>query len=162
MLRAVALSATVVLAACTTPQSLQPGTPEVDVRAALGRPTASVALPGGGSRLQYSGQPFNQSVWNADFDGSGRLLRVDQMMSDESFARIASGKATRDEVLRDFGPPAEVYQFKLKNESAWMYRYFTHGGFKAAMFVYFDPAGIVKRTETGMDPWSIRDGDRNQ
>jgi hypothetical protein len=162
MLRAVALSATVVLAACTTPQSLQPGTPEVDVRAALGRPTAGVALPGGGSRLQYSGQPFNQSVWNADFDGSGRLLRVDQMMSDESFARIASGKATRDEVLRDFGPPAEVYQFKLKNESAWMYRYFTHGGFKAAMFVYFDPAGIVKRTETGMDPWSIRDGDRNQ
>ena len=162
MLRAAALLTIVVLAACTTPQSLQPGTPEVDVRAALGRPTASVALPGGGSRLQYSGQPFNQSVWNADFDGSGRLLRVDQMMSDESFARIASGKATRDEVLRDFGPPAEVYQFKLMNESAWMYRYFTHGGFKAAMFVYFDPAGIVKRTETGMDPWSIRDGDRNQ
>jgi len=161
MLRAAALLTIVVLAACTTPQSLQPGTPEVDVRAALGRPTASVALPGGGSRLQYSGQPFNQSVWNADFDGSGRLLRVDQMMSDESFARIASGKATRDEVLRDFGPPAEVYQFKLMNESAWMYRYFTHGGFKAAMFVYFDPAGIVKRTETGLDPWAIRNGNRH-
>jgi hypothetical protein len=100
-------------------------------------------------------------VWNADFDANGRLVRVEQMMSDESFARIASGKATRDEVLRDFGPPAEVYQFKLMNESAWMYRYFTHGGFKAAMFVYFDPAGIVKRTETGLDPWAIRNGDRH-
>jgi hypothetical protein len=44
------------------------------------------------------------------------------------------------------------------NETAWMYRYFVHGGFYAAMFVYFDPAGIVKRTETGMDPWRIRDG----
>jgi hypothetical protein len=161
MLRAAVLVATVVLAACTTPQSLRPGTPEPEVRAALGRPTASVALPGGGSRLQYSGQPFNQSVWNADFDPSGKLVRVDQMMSDESFARIASGKATRDEVLRDFGQPAETFQFKLKNESAWMYRYFTQGGFKAAMFVYFDPAGIVKRTETGMDPWSIRDGNRH-
>ena len=161
MLRAAVLVATVVLAACTTPQSLRPGTQEPEVRAALGRPTASVALPGGGSRLQYSGQPFNQSVWNADFDPSGKLVRVDQMMSDESFARIASGKATRDEVLRDFGPPAETFQFKLKNESAWMYRYFTHGGFKAAMFVYFDPTGIVKRTETGLDPWSIRDGDRH-
>jgi hypothetical protein len=45
------------------------------------------------------------------------------------------------------------------NETAWMYRYFVHGGFYAAMFVYFDPAGVVKRTETGMDPWRIRDGD---
>jgi hypothetical protein len=161
MLRAAVVFLAVVLGACTTPQSLQLGTPEADVRAALGRPTASVALLGGGSRLQYSGQPFNQSVWNADFDTNGRLVRVEQMMSDESFARIASGKATRDEVLRDFGPPAEVYQFKLMNESAWMYRYFTHGGFKAAMFVYFDPAGIVKRTETGLDPWAIRDGNRH-
>jgi len=161
MLRAALVFLAVVLAACTTPQSLQPGTPEADVRAALGRPTARIALPGGGSRLQYSGQPFNQSVWNADFDANGRLVRVEQMMSDEAFARIASGKATRDEVLRDFGPPAEVYQFKLMNESAWMYRYFTHGGFKAAMFVYFDPAGIVKRSETGLDPWAIRNGDRH-
>jgi hypothetical protein len=161
MLRAAVVFLAGVLAACTTPQSLPPGTPEADARAALGRPTASIALPGGGSRLQYSGQPFNQSVWNADFDASGRLVRVEQMMSDESFARIASGKATRDEVLRDFGPPAEIYQFKLMNESAWMYRYFTHGGFKAAMFVYFDPAGIVKRTETGLDPWAIRNGNRH-
>lgn len=162
MLRVAALIATVVLVACTTPQSLRPGTPEADVRAALGRPTASMALPGGGSRLQYSGQPNNQSVWNADFDANRKLVRVEQMMSDESFARIASGKATRDDVLRDFGPPAEQYQFKLKNETAWMYRYFTHGGFTAAMFVYFDPAGIVKRTETGLDPWAIRDGDRHR
>jgi hypothetical protein len=162
MLRAAALFITVVLAACTTPQSLKLGTPEADVRAALGRPTASLALPDGGSRLQYSGQPFNQSVWNADFDANRKLVRVDQMMSDESFARIVSGKATQDEVLRDFGPPAETFQYKLKNESAWMYRYFTHGGFKAAMFVYFDPAGIVKRTEPGLDPWAIRDGDRSR
>ena len=26
------------------------------------------------------------------------------------------------------------------------------------MFVYFDPAGTVKRTETGMDPWRLRNG----
>ena len=24
------------------------------------------------------------------------------------------------------------------------------------MFIYFDPAGVVKRTETGLDPWAIR------
>jgi hypothetical protein len=64
-------------------------------------------------------------------------------------------------VLRDFGPPADVFRYALANETAFMYRYLTHGGFKAAMFIYFDPAGIVKRTETGLDPWSIRNGNRN-
>jgi len=80
------------------------------------------------------------------------------MMTDEAFLKIKSGRDTRADVLRDFGPPAETFSYPLMNETAWMYRYFVHGGFYAAMFVYFDPAGVVKRTETGMDPWRIRDG----
>ncbi len=157
VLFAAALSA---LAACATPQSLAPGTTLDQARARLGSPTGSYSLPGGGTRLQYSNQPFDQSVWNADFDAQGRLVRAEQVMSDAAFARVQSGKDTRNEVLRDFGQPAETFVYKLRDESAWMYRYYTHGGFKAAMFVYFDPAGVVKRTETGLDPWTLRDGGR--
>ena len=149
------------LAACATPQSLAPGTTLDQARARLGSPTGSYSLAGGGTRLQYSNQPFDQSVWNADFDAQGRLARVEQMMSDAAFARVQSGKDTHNEVLRDFGQPADTFVYKLRDESAWMYRYHTHGGFKAAMFIYFDPAGMVKRTETGLDPWSIQDGGRN-
>ena len=158
LLFAAALS---LLTACATPQSLAPGTTLDQARAKLGSPTGSYSLSGGGTRLQYSNQPFDQSVWNADFDAQGRLARVEQMMSDAAFARVQSGKDTRNEVLRDFGQPAETFDYKLRGESAWMYRYYTHGGFKAAMFIYFDPAGTVKRTETGLDPWAIRNGGRN-
>ena len=147
-----------VLAACATPLSLKPGTSLEEARSTLGRPTAEVKLPDGGTRLQFSGQPNNQSVVNADFDAQGRLRIVEEMMKDESFARVRAGKDTQADVLRDFGPPAETFHYRLSNESAFMYRYYTHGGFKAAMFIYFDPAGVVKRTETGMDPWSIRNG----
>jgi hypothetical protein len=146
------------LAACATPLSLKPGTSIEEARSTLGRPTAEVRLPDGGTRLQFSGQPNNQSVVNADFDAKGRLRVVEEMMTDESFARVRAGKDTQADVLRDFGRPAEVFHYRLSNESAFMYRYYTHGGFKAAMFIYFDPAGVVKRTETGMDPWSIRNG----
>lgn len=156
--RLVVVSVALLLAACASPQSLKPGTSIAEARASLGRPTAEVALPDGGQRLQYSGQPFNQSVWNADFDNQGRLRLVEQMMTDEAFRRVTAGKDTQADVLRDFGEPAYVYQFKLQNETAFMYRYYTYGGFKAAMFVYFDPTGVVKRTETGLDPWSIHDG----
>ena len=149
------------LAACATPQSLNPGTTVEQARATLGKPTGSYSLAGGGTRLQYSNQPFDQVVWNADFDAQGRLARVEQVMSDAAFARVQSGKDTRSDVLRDFGQPADTFTYKLRDETAWMYRYYTHGGFKAAMFIYFDPAGTVKRTETGLDPWAIRDGGRN-
>jgi hypothetical protein len=155
------LAAFSALAACATPQSLKPGMTVDQARAALGKPTGSYSLAGGGTRLQYSNQPFDQSVWNADFDAQGHLARVEQMMSDAAFARVQSGKDTRNEVLRDFGQPAETFDYKLRGESAWMYRYYTYGGFKAAMFIYFDPAGVVKRTETGLDPWAIQDGGRN-
>jgi hypothetical protein len=148
----------VVLSACATPASLAPGTAVADARAALGRPTAELKLPDGGSRLQYSGQPYSQWVWNADFDANGRLRRVEQVLTDEAFLRVRSGTDTQRDVLRDFGPPADVFAYRLQNETAYMYRYYTHGSFPAAMFVYFDQAGVVKRTETGLDPWMLRDG----
>jgi hypothetical protein len=149
------------LTACASPGSLKPGTTIDQTRASLGTPTGTYSLPQGQSRLQYSYQPFLQEVWNADFDPQGKLARVEQVMTDEAFARVQSGKDTATDVLRDFGPPADRFTYKLRNETAWMYRYYTHGGFKAAMFVYFDPAGVVKRTETGLDPWAIRNGDRH-
>jgi len=154
-------AALAVLAACATPNSLIPGTTIDQARARLGNPTGSYSLPTGGTRLQYSNQPFDQSVWNADFDAQGRLAHVEQVMTDAAFARVRSGKDTRDDVLRDFGRPADMFYYRLRDEHAWMYRYYTYGGFKAAMFIYFDPAGVVKRTETGLDPWAIQDGGRS-
>ena len=153
-----AFALALLLAACATPLSMKLGTSIDEARSAFGRPTAEVKLPDGGTRLQFSGQPNNQSVVNADFDPQGRLRVVEEMMTDESFARVRSGKDRQEDVLRDFGRPAETFHYRLSNETAFMYRYFTHGGFKAAMFIYFDPSGVVKRTETGMDPWSIRNG----
>jgi hypothetical protein len=154
------LVAAFLLAACSTPNAVKPGDNEAAVRSAAGKPTAIIPLAAGAQRWQYSTQPFNQYVWNVDFDAQGRVARVEQMMSDEAFAKIRSGRDTRADVLRDFGPPAETFSFPLKDETAFMYRYFIQGGFYAAMFVYFDRAGTVSRTETGMDPWRIRDGDR--
>jgi len=149
------------LAACASPLSLKPGTSIEEARSTLGRPTAEIRLPDGGTRLQYSGQPNYQSVVNADFDAQGRLRIVEEMMTDESFARVRAGKDTQADVLRDFGRPAETFHYRLSNETAFMYRYLTYGGFKAAMFIFFEPSGVVKRTETGLDPWSIGGGNRD-
>ena len=99
---------------------VKPGDAESAVLSSAGRPTASYPLPDGGKRLQYSGQPFNQSVWNIDVDPQGRVVRVEQMMSDAAFAHIRSGADTRADVQREFGPPAYVYAFPMKDETAYM------------------------------------------
>ncbi len=151
------------LAACGNMAGyVKPGDAESAVLSSSGRPTASYPLPDGGKRLQYSGQPWNQSVWNIDVSPQGRVIRVEQMMSDAAFAHIRSGADTRADVQREFGPPAYVYAFPMKDETAFMYRYFDSAGWYAAMFVYFDPTDTVKRTETGMDPWRLNDNDRGR
>ena len=99
-------------------------------------------------------------MWNADFDAQGRLAQVEQMMTDAAFARVQPGKHTTTTCCETSGNPPKL-SYKLVDEGAWMYRYFTYGGFKAAMFIYFDPAGVVKRTETGLE-WAIRDGGRDK
>jgi hypothetical protein len=146
--------------ACTSPGQLAPGTTEQAALAALGRPTATWPLADGGVRLQYSGQPSLQSVWNVDFDAEHRLVRAEQMMSESAFGRIRVGKTTQQEVLRDFGPPTDVMYFSLKQQTSFMYRTYIQGGFRAAMIVNFNPAGVVVETQGGMDPWERGGGNR--
>jgi len=148
------------LSGCQTPAGIATGTTEAQALASLGNPTARIPLEGGGTRLQFSGQPSQQSVWNLDFDAAGRLVRREQMMNDAAFATIRSGKSTRQDILRDFGPPADIQAFPLKQETSYMYRYYAPGGFPAAMFVNFNPTGLVVGTQTGLDPWMLGGGDR--
>jgi hypothetical protein len=148
------------LAGCQTPAGIANGTTEAQAVSSLGTPTARIPLANGDLRLQYSGQPSQQSVWNLDFDSAGRLVRREQMMTDAAFSTIRSGKSTQQDIVRDFGPPADVQTYPLKKETSYMYRYYMAGGFPAAMFVNFDPAGVVVGTQTGLDPYMLGGGDR--
>lgn len=148
------------LAGCASPSQLAAGTTEQAALATLGRPTATWPLPDGGTRLQYSGQPSLQSVWNVDFDSGRRLIRTEQMMNDAAFAQIRVGQTTKRDVERDFGAPADVKYFALKQQTSFMYRYLTQGGFQAAMYVNFNPEGVVVETQSGLDPWQLGGNDR--
>lgn len=155
-----ALVSAALLAACATPGQIQPGATEAQARAALGNPTATYKLPNGGTRLQYSGQPSVQWVWNLDFDAAGKLVSREQVLTDAAFARIVVGRDTRNDIVREFGPPADIQTYPLKQETSYMYRYYTFGGFPSAMYIAFNPAGVVTGTQTGLDPWTVGGPDR--
>ncbi|RCW74439.1 hypothetical protein [Pseudorhodoferax soli] len=143
------------LTACGTVENLTPGMPRAEVLSRWGQPTRVVPVPGG-ERLQYSFQPTGQEAVMVDIDAAGRVVQARQVLNENDFARIAlDGSWTQADIGREFGPPAYVGAVGRWDGPVWTYRW--RGGMVDQMFyVYFDPAGRVRRTEMGMDPRQFR------
>ncbi len=145
-LGAAALAAAL-LAGCAVGAGLQPGAPRAAVLASLGTPTATVPLPGGGERLQYSKQPFGQATWMADLDAQGRLLSLRQVLTQPEFERIVPGQWRRADVERELGPPA-----RIGSVARWdgpILEYFWNDGRDRYWWVYLDRDGVVRRSHPG-------------
>jgi outer membrane protein assembly factor BamE (lipoprotein component of BamABCDE complex) len=130
--------------------NLAPGTPREQVLASAGQPTAVVALPGGGQRLQYSLQPFGHDVIMVDLDTAGRVVRARNVMKPSEFHRIEPGRWTREDVLREFGRPAWVDRVQSWQGDVFTYRW-KEGNEPMFYWVYFDPQGIARRAHPGIE-----------
>lgn len=151
------LSAVLILGGCAHPQLLAMGESAEAVAARLGEPDARVALPGGGERLVYSGQPYGQEVWWLTLDASGRLKGRESVLDREHFALIRPGVSREEDVWRLFGRCAEKQEFRLSARHAWMYRFKDEGLFDMACWVEFNPEGVVVEVGYTLDPWRERD-----
>lgn len=150
---ALAAAAPVVfLTGCAHPQLIDLGSTEEQIIAKLGRPHARTTMPDGTVRLTYSHQPMGQAVWWLFLDSSGRLVRVEQGLSEKNFSLVKPGM-TKDEVYALFGPCAEVYNFKLLKQTSFMYRYEDDMRMPMALWVDFDLSGRVVSWTTSTDPW---------
>lgn len=140
------------LAGCATnPDRLPLGMGADQVLQASGRPTSRMALPGGGERLVYSRQPAGQQVYQVDLDAQGRVVRREQVLDEAFFAKVALDRWTREDILQNFGPPAEqsrVYAFK---GDVWTYRY-VQNGIDRLWHVHIDPQGVVRQAYSTDEP----------
>ena len=133
-----------------------PGTSRDAVLARMGQPTRAVRLDTG-ERLQYSLQPFGQYAWMVDLDASGRVVQSRQVLNAADFNRIEAGKWTRDDVEREFGPPAMVDSVVSWNGPILTYRW--NDGSDMFYFVYLDSANVVRRAHPGMEYRNAPDRD---
>ena len=140
------------LAACAgmlrTPPN--PGDSIESVIAKMGPPTASWDLPAG-RELEYATGPFGQATWMAHFGPDGRLTAFEQVLTGEKFATIKVGSATKEDVLRTIGHPAEHSYLPLRDFEVWSYRYKESGVWNSMMHVHFDRAGVVRMMQNGPD-----------
>lgn len=139
------------LASCATTPPLYPGDAESAVLAKLGQPAARYRV-GNEQWLEYPGGPFGQRTWFAHISSDGKLTQYEQVLTTEKFATIKVDHASKDEVLRTIGHPAETSYLSLPKLEVWSYRYKEAGAWDSMMHVHFDKDGIVRKMQNGPDP----------
>lgn len=127
------------------------GQNEQTVIAEWGNPTARIAMPDGGIRLQYSGQPWGRYVWNVDMAPNDEVYEVYQALQPNYFNKIPVDGSWRDEdVLREFGAPAFIDHTASWHGDIWNYRW-RENTTDMFFYIYFDENGAVKRAHQGID-----------
>ena len=128
-----------------------PGDSADTVKLKLGQPTSSYSA-GPEQLLEYAHGPMGQTTFMARIGADGRLTAFEQVLTDEKFATIMVGTATRDDVLRTVGRPAEKSYLPLRDFDVWSYRYKESGVWNSMMHVHFDRGGVVRMMQNGPDP----------
>jgi hypothetical protein len=119
-----------------------------EVSARLGSPSRVVAI-NNGTRLQYSGQPLGQWANMVDLDAAGRVVQARQVLNANDFNRIEIGKWTRQDVEREFGPPAYVGRVMSWPDDIMTYRWLEIDNM--LYWVYLDQNNVVQRTGQGIE-----------
>jgi len=127
-------------------QKLAPGrSTEADVRRALGEPAMVLPAADGSRQLAFPTGPFGTQTWMAYVSAEGRLLRLEQALTDDNLQRVSRG-ISQDEVLRLIGPPWRRVDFANKRQVAWDYRFQDTWGYLVDYAVMVDERGIVAET----------------
>jgi hypothetical protein len=126
VLPALGLALLLTLAGCAgySPKGLPPGTSSAQAIEQLGPPTGRHAGENGGVRLEFARGPYGLHTYMLDFDAQDRLLRWEQVLTEENFYALEIGM-TKTEVLRRIGRPSNVMFLPRQQHQLWSYRYDT-------------------------------------
>ena len=98
------------------------GDAEAIVQQKMGEPTAIYGA--GNDRLfEYATGPMGQQTYMARIGPDGRLSTYEQVLTGEKFATIKVDAATKEDVLRTVGRPAEKSFVAMRDWEVWSYRY---------------------------------------
>jgi len=148
--------AALLLAACASfdGRGLAPGHSTVaDVEAVMGR--AAEKRPGaGGETVHYYPQlPHGRVTYAARIGADGRLVALEQRLTEDSIAKVVRGKTTMKEVRDLLGPPFEPMRLERMQRDIWTYPMRIAGDINPKWFiVQMSPDGVVRETYLMDDP----------
>jgi hypothetical protein len=144
------LAGTALLLSACAVQQVPIGTSREVVISHYGKPSATVVMPSGAIRLQYSLQPAGQSAVMVDLDTADRVVSSREVLNPTGFARIEVGKWTRADAIREFGPPAWVDRVASWPGDIMNYRW-RDVNTNMFFWLYLDSEGVVQRVGQGIE-----------
>jgi hypothetical protein len=127
-------------------RGLAPGqSSAADVERVMGAP-AEKRQVGGETWFYYPRQPFGLKTFVARVAGDGRLVALEQRLTDDNVARIVPNTTRANEVRDLLGPPwlATHYARLDRNIWTWHMRHFGDPGVPVSLNVQMSPDGVVR------------------
>jgi hypothetical protein len=133
------------LSGCASGPSLVPGQSTVaDVEAK--RP-AEKRVVGGETVYYFPQHPWGYASYAARVGSDGKLIAVEQRLTEENTAKVVKGKSTAGEVRDLLGPPFEPMKRPTDGNEIWTYPMRIPSDPTPKWFlVYFAPDGVVRDT----------------
>jgi hypothetical protein len=142
------------LAGCAPFQLPEPGTPVAQVEGRMGPAADKRVHSDGETWYYYPRQPHGLAMYVARVDKDGRLLAMEQRLTDENVARLEKGKTRADDVRDLLGPPWKVWPYPRMQRDIWEYRMTIGGagGVPQGLYVQVSPDSIVREVYVLNDP----------
>ena len=143
------------VAACASfdGRGLAPGASTAQVESAMG-PAADKRVHGSETWVYYPRQPYGLRNYVARFGADGRLIALEQRLTDDNVAKIVRGQTRRADVEELLGPPYKVWHFPRMPRDILEYRMLTSsaGSIPQGLYVQATPDGIVREVFMENDP----------
>jgi hypothetical protein len=139
-----------------TGANLQPGvSTAADVERTMGRPVERRQAANGETLLWYPHFPFGKVSYAARIGPDGRLIGVEQRMTEQNIAALEPNRTTLAQVRDLLGPPDSVVEYPRMQREVWTYPVFSRPQHKE-LYVQFSPDGVVREYYVVLHPDEVR------
>jgi hypothetical protein len=130
-----------------------------DLEAKMGRAAQKRPGPGGETVYYYPRLPWGYESYAARVSPDGKLIALEQRLTEDNIKRIRTGATRGEEVLDLLGPPYEPMKQARTNSEIWTYPMRLPGFPTPKWFlVKVGPDGLVSEAYLIDDPnWDRRD-----
>jgi hypothetical protein len=148
------LAATAAIAGCSAFRPPEPGMTTAQLEASMGQAADKRVHSDGETWFYYPRQPHGLQMFVARVDKDGRVVAVEQRLTDENVARLEKGKTRGDDVRDLLGPPWKVWPYPRMQREIWEYRMAIGGSASVpqGLYVQLSPDRIVREVYVLNDP----------
>jgi len=156
MKRLLLLAAAATLAGCGTGQFRipDPGFASTELESRMGPAADKRVHSDGETWYYYPRQPHGLAMFVARVDSGGKVIAIEQRLTDDNVARLEKGKTKADDVRDLLGPPWKVWPFPRMQRDIWEYRMTINAGgwVPQGLYVQMSPDNVVREIYILSDP----------